>query len=368
MNSKIYQPSQIFDGDTFLEDTAVQVEQGTVQKILPAAEIPAHAEVTKWPDTILAPAYKDLQIYGGNGQIFSLFPSVESLKATYAYSIAGGATAFMATVPTSSPELMAQAIDAVFEYWQQELPGLLGLHLEGPYLNAAKSGAHNERFLQKPKLDEVKKLIERGRGTIKMMTVAPECCPDEVIKYLADQNIVVSAGHSNATYHQACRGFDLGITTCTHLYNAMSGFKHREPGLVGAIFDRDIYASIIADGFHSDSSAVRIADKIMGNRLFFITDAITEAHTDSYQYILKDDRIVTEDGTLAGSCLSMEKAVQKAIEMGVDPAMALKKASLIPAEVIGQANRWGRIAPGYQTDWVLLDHSYRVKRTMLHNN
>lgn len=356
---------RIFDGEKFITQTAIEVEAGTVKALIPVADLPAGEAVEKYPDLTVAPAYKDLQIYGGNGQMFSLFPSVDSLKATYAYSLAGGATAFMATVPTSSTAIMEAAMDAVAAYWQQGLPGLLGLHLEGPYLNALKKGAHLEQFLQQPDLSMVRGLIERGRGTVKMMTLAPECCPDSVIRYLVDQGIVVSAGHSNATYEEARHGFDLGITTCTHLYNAMSPLQHRAPGLVGAAFDSAVYASIIPDGVHVSEAAVRIAAKAMGERLFFITDAITEAETDSYSYIRKDDRYVTENDVLAGSCLTLGTAVQKAIRMGIAPEAALQKATTLPARVLGRGETWGRIAPGYALDWVVLDSAFHVVDTQI---
>src|SRR5690625_3314133 len=211
MKQKVYFPSRFFNGEKFIEDKAILTEDGKVEALLSPMEIPEQAEVISLKGRTIAPAYKELQIYGGNGKMFSLFPSVESLKATYDYSLAGGATAFMATVPTSGMEIMEAAMDAVYDYWQQYLPGLLGLHLEGPYLNPVKKGAHIEKFIEKPDLAKVKKLVERGRGTIKMMTIAPERCPDEVIKYLADQDILLSAGHSNATYEEAKRGFSLGI-------------------------------------------------------------------------------------------------------------------------------------------------------------
>lgn len=362
MHSTFFQPSQIFDGTQFCSSTVIEVAENKVKALIPLNEIPVNTEIIAYPDHTLAPAYKDIQIYGGNGQMFSLFPSVESLKATYDYCLSGGATAFMATVPTSSTAIMEQAMDAVYQYWQLGLPGLLGLHLEGPYLNAQKKGAHVEKFLQTPTPDGVKKLIERGNGTVKMITVAPECCPDEIIRYLLKENIVVSAGHSNATYEEARHGFDLGIATCTHFFNAMSPFQHREPGLVGAIFDSNVHSSIIPDGVHVNEAAVRIAAQMMGDRLFFITDAITEAHDGSYHYIRKPDRYVTEKGILAGSCLTMGTAVQKAIRMGLSPESALKKASLIPASVIGKADRWGKIAAGYAVDWVLLDKDFGVEK------
>lgn len=359
-----YLPKRIFDGNHFRSNCAIEVENNTIKRLIPAPTIPEDKPVKEFPDLTLAPAFKDLQIYGGNDKMFSLHPSVDNLKATYAYSRAGGVTAFMATVPTSGPEIMKKAMNAVNTYWEQGLPGLLGLQLEGPYLNPKKKGAHPERYFQKPKLSDVQKLVEQSQGSLKMMTVAPEICSSAVMRYLTDQDILLSAGHSDATYEEARWGFDQGISMCTHLYNAMSGLHHREPGLVGAAFDSHIYASIIPDGIHVNESAFRIASKIMGDRLFFITDAITEGKTEAYHYIRQDDHIELPDGTLAGSCLTMETAVKKAIQMGISAEDALKKASTIPAKLLDKTHKWGKIAAGYQVDWVLLDDDFNVKNTL----
>jgi N-acetylglucosamine-6-phosphate deacetylase len=365
MSKTAYIAERIFTGEKFIGGHAVIVDGGIVENVIPTGTLPSDINTRQLPHQTLAPAFMDLQIYGGDEGMFSLFPSVESLQATHRYCVRGGATHFMATVATNDPEITYQAISAAREYWAQGLPGLLGLHLEGPYLNAEKKGAHLTRYIKRPVLQEVKDLLSVGEGMIRMMTVAPECCDDEVIRYLMEHGVVVSAGHSNATYDQAMDAFHLGIPTATHLYNAMSPLQHRAPGMVGAIFDGDVFCSIVADGIHVDFAAVRIAKKIMGNRLFLITDAVTEAQTDSYTYIMENNRYVTENGTLAGSCLTMGRAVKNLIiEMGIDPAEALPMASLYPARVIGRDNSLGRIAPGYEVDWVVLDQEYDVQGTI----
>ncbi|MGH2644766.1 MAG: N-acetylglucosamine-6-phosphate deacetylase [Chitinophagaceae bacterium] len=366
MNKVVFIPERIFDGDQFSSGRAVEVVDDKITGIISSNSIPAEVPAKSLPGLLLAPAFIELQIYGGDGQMFSLFPSVKSLTATYEYCVRGGATHFMATVATNSDEIMYKAIDAVNEYWRQGLPGLLGLHLEGPYLNPAKKGAHLTQFIRKPSLREVKSLVEAGKDAFRMMTLAPECCDHEIIRYLIDQHVLVSAGHSNATYEQAMNAFALGIPTATHLYNAMSPFQHRAPGLVGAIFDSNLYSSIVADGIHVDFAAVRVAKKIMGKRLFLITDAVTEARTDSYTYLFNKDRYITENGTLAGSCLTLGKAVKNLIEyVHIEAEEALRMASLYPAQVAGKANQLGKIAPGYQADMVMMDKDFNVKNTII---
>jgi len=355
---------EIFTGAAFIKGYAVEVRDGRISALRPASSVEMDSPIETLKG-VLAPAFIDLQIYGGNGRMFSLEPSVESLTATYQYCAQGGAAHFMATVATNAPAIMETAMDAVSSYWKQGLPGLLGLHLEGPYLNPAKKGAHLPRYLKTPTMEEVKALLRKARGTLKMMTLAPECCEPDIIRYLMDEGVLVSAGHSNASYEQAMEGFRIGIPAATHLYNAMSPLEHRAPGLIGAIFDGTACSSIVADGIHVNFPAVRIAKKILNERLFLITDAVTDAQTDSYTYVRDGDRYVTENGTLAGSTLTLGKAVKNLIDHGIaTPAEALRMASLYPARVAGKDRELGRIAPGYAADWVLLDDAFRVTGTI----
>jgi N-acetylglucosamine-6-phosphate deacetylase len=364
MTSTLYTPGTLFTGEEFLSGYAVEVTSGRVTALIPSDALPGSAEVHPLPG-LLAPAFNDLQVYGGDGRMFSLRPSVVALQATYDYCARGGATRFMATVATNAPGVMEAAMDAVNQYWEEGRPGLLGLHLEGPYLNPVKKGAHLSRYITTPTMEGLAGLTSRAAGTLKMMTLAPECSDADCVRYLIDQGVLVSAGHSNATYEQATAAFRMGIPTATHLYNAMSPLEHRAPGLVGAIFDGTPFASVVADGIHVDFRAIRIAKKIMGERLFLITDAVTEATSDSYTYIREGDRYVREDGTLAGSCLTLALAVRNLVTHGVTtPFEALRMASLYPARVAGLDRELGRIAPGYRADWVTLDEGWNITGTL----
>lgn len=361
MPIKIYTAGQIFTGEKFIEGFAIEVDSGKVRQLISQNEIPNDSDIFSYPDLIIAPAFKDLQINGGDGRMFSIEPTVESLTVIRNYCRSGGVSSFLATVATSSPEIISRAINSVLSYWESGADGLIGLHLEGPYINIKKKGAHAEKFIEVPDIDNVKRLVKEGTGVIKMMTLAPELCSDEVIKYLINSGIILSAGHSNATYEQAMHGFELGIKTCTHLYNAMTPFNHRNPGIVGAIFDSNVFSSIIPDGIHLSEVAFRIANRLLGDRLFFITDAVTESETEYYHYIFKDHYYVNEKGVLSGSALKIGTAIRKAVAMGITREEALKKASTIPSLVIGKGKIWGRIAPGYLVDWVLLDKELNVK-------
>ncbi|RYY19202.1 MAG: N-acetylglucosamine-6-phosphate deacetylase, partial [Chitinophagaceae bacterium] len=283
--------AKIFTGETFEEGKALLTDMGIITEIVEVDSIPGGYAITDLGGYNLAPAFIDLQIYGGNGRMFSDNPDHETLDSTYQYSKSGGASHFMITLATNSIETFLKGIDAVRSYWQQGGQGLLGLHLEGPYINLLKKGAHLEEYIKKPELDELKMLMDKGGDVIKMITVAPEVCSEEIVNYLLQNVAVVSAGHTNATYKQAQAGFGRGITAATHLFNAMTGLQHREPGVVGAIFnDSNVMSSIVCDGIHVDFAAVRIAKKIMAERLFYITDAVAESKVGSYQHIFKNDR------------------------------------------------------------------------------
>lgn len=353
----IYQCGRVFTGETVLENAFVVTENDQVTGVYP--QLPADiddANQVDWSAYAVAPAFIDLQIYGGNGHLFNNEPTADTIRATVEAARAGGCFALQITLSCSSPDTMWRAMDACRDYWQSGGEGLIGLHLEGPYFNPEKRGAHPLEHIRKPDADEIKALLERGRGVVSYITVAPEQFDDTCLDLLLDSGIPVAAGHSNATFTQAARAFDRGIARVTHLFNAMSAFQSREPGLVGATYDRMPWASIIADGIHCDYNALKISKKILGNKLWLITDAVTESTTGDYQFRFTGDRFVNTDGTLSGSALTMWQAVQNVVaHAGIPLEEALRMASTYPAEVIGQGHRWGKIKAGYEARMVVMD-------------
>jgi N-acetylglucosamine-6-phosphate deacetylase len=361
---RAYINTRIFTGDLWLDGYAVVTDQGRIQQVLPQAQIPEEAELTDLKGAILAPAFIDLQIYGGNGRLFPLTPDSATLKATYDYSSAGGAAFFMPTIPTHSSEVIRKSIEAVRQYWEEGGKGVLGLHLEGPFINPEKKGAHLAQYIKQPTAADIDELLAVGKGIIKMMTLAPERCDPALVKQLQAAGVVVSAGHSNADYATAYQSFDDGITTTTHLFNAMSPLQSRAPGMVGAIYDHpSVHASIVADGIHVDFNAVRISKKVMGERLFLITDAVVASTEGDYIYVEEPDRYVNVQGVLAGSRLTMHKAVKNCIsKVGILPEEALRMASTYPAIVAGLSHELGKIAPGYLDTMVVLDTDWELKQ------
>jgi N-acetylglucosamine-6-phosphate deacetylase len=359
---KAYINARVFTGSTFLTGIAVLTDKHTISDIVDTSNLPVAAERIDCQNKILAPAFIDIQIYGGNGKLFSLEQSAETIQSTHEYCLSGGAAHFFITLATNSMEIFYRGIDAVRQYWQQGGKGMPGLHLEGPYLNPLKKGAHLEKYIKKPTVEEVKKLLAYGKDVIKIMTIAPEQCDDGVIELLVSAGIVVSAGHSNASYGQGIAGFSKGITAATHLFNAMSPLQHREPGMVGAVYNHPkVMSSIVPDGIHVDFAALRISKKIMQERLFIITDAVTAATEGGYPHVFKGDRYTMPDGTLSGSALTMMKGVKNLVaEVGIDLEEALRMASLYPAQVVGMDKKYGRIEKGYAVDFVLFDEAFNV--------
>src|SRR5690606_29430246 len=204
------------------------------------------------------------------------------------------------------------------------------LHLEGPYLNPEKRGAHPANLIRKPEKAEIRSLLLRAGTSLRMMTIAPEQFDDELIDLLLRRGIILSAGHSNATFDEAMHGFRKGIQAVTHLFNAMSPFHHRNPGLPGATFQSDTAkASIIADGIHVDYQTLAISKRLLGDRLFLITDAVVAVDTGTYTHVFAGDRYTLPDGTLSGSALTMMQAVANCVlHAGIPLAEALRMASL----------------------------------------
>lgn len=360
-NSFAVTAGRIFTGEDFLTQHAVIIEGNIIKDIIPDSTIPGNIEKKNFPSALLTPAFIDLQIYGAYGKLLSVYPEADALYKLNDYCRSGGAAFCMPTVATNATAVFHQCIDAIRDYWNKGGEGILGLHVEGPWINAAKKGAHIESFIHSPSLQEVKDLLNYGKDVIKIITLAPEVCSKEVIEYILSQGIVVSAGHSNATYKQANEGFSYGIPVATHLYNAMSPLQHREPGLLGAIFDsNNIKASIIPDGHHLDFAAFRIAKQVMKERLYVITDAVTETNSGYYQHMKVGDKYESM-GILSGSALTMNKAVQNLVKYcNVDAGEALRMCSLYPAEVMNMHHSIGKIKTGYKAAIAVLTEQFDV--------
>ena len=357
-----YTNTTIFTGEHFLEGHSVLVQNGRIAGLEPDVAIPGEAERLDLQGALLAPAFIDLQINGGDGMLFAEHPSVEALEAIWQECLKGGTTCFLPTVVTNEMAVIHQAIEAVRDYWKKDGPGVVGLHVEGPYLNPAKRGAHHLEFIKEPTVSEVEALLDAGKGVIKKITLAPEVCSEEILQLILDAGIILSAGHSDATYEQGMQAFKNGVKMATHLFNAMSGLHHRAPGLVGAVYDSGAMASIIADGFHVDYPVIRISKKIMGERLFLVTDVVAENQMGHYLHQFDGEKFTLPDGTFSGAALTMLQSVRNCVEKaGISLEEALRMASLYPARVLSMEEEYGKIHPGYRADLVAIGAGYRLQ-------
>lgn len=359
-----YTAEKIFTGREWLEGYVVLVEDTVIADVVPQAEVAKDVEIKRLEGK-LVPGLIDVQVYGAGGKLLSVYPEAATLRTMYEVFVAEGTVLFQPTVATNTMPVFRKCIDAVRDYWNKGGKGVHGLHLEGPWLNAEKRGAHIKEWIHAPDASEVEEILEYGKGVVTMVTLAPEICSNEIISKIQSYGIIVAAGHSNTSYERAVSSFDKGIATVTHLYNAMSPLQHRAPGLAGAVLNHNrVRASIIPDGHHVDFPAISIAKKIMGSRLFAITDAVTETTEGPYQHYLAGDKYES-GGILSGSAISMYRAYRNLVQKaGVDQAEALRMCSLYPAEVLGIAATYGRIAPGYSAQMTLIDES-RDKATAI---
>jgi N-acetylglucosamine-6-phosphate deacetylase len=353
----------IFTGSEEIKDKAILIENGKIKALVNASSIPQKAEITDHSGNYIAPGLLDLQIYGGGGYLFSNKPSAEALKSIADALVKTGTTGFMLTLATNSMEVFREAIHVVKS---NPHAALLGLHLEGPYINPIKKGAHIEQYIKVPQIEEVQALLDEAEGVVKMITLAPEITNSSIIRLLLDNGIIISAGHSNATYEEGVKGFVNGIQTATHLFNAMSPLHHRDTGLPGAVFQTpSVFASIIADGIHVDYQTLSISKKLLKQRLFLITDAVEENLEGAYVHVKQKDRFCLPDGTLSGSNLTLLTAVKNCVQhAAINLEEALRMATLYPAQLINAKER-GRIEEGTPADLVVFDKDFAVQEVYL---
>ncbi len=324
-------------------------------------------------DGIVVPGFVELQINAGFGHDLTFEPESVTMLAEKLPST--GVTAFLATLITSPLEEYPQKLRTLAGA-ALEAKGavVLGTHLEGPYLNPASKGAHDPLLMREPNMDELPMLL--GDGFTRLMTLAPELPgAHELIAELCRRGIVVSMGHSAATYEQAVEAMNRGVSYGTHLFNAMPAFHHRKPGLIGALLTHPIPIGMIVDGLHLHPETVRLVYQVKGSAgITLVTDAMAALGMPPGRYVLGNQEVTVRpdgsarlaDGTLAGSTLSMNRAVWNMVRFsGCTLAQAVEMASLTPAKVLGLESRKGRIAPGYDADLTVLGSSGEVLATVV---
>lgn len=359
---------QLFDGETLHTDLSVLVRGETIADVI---EGKAHGcpLVALPQETILAPGFIDCQVNGGGGILFNDDPSKQTIATIATAHRRFGVTSFLPTLISDRREKMREAIAAVGAAITQGQASVLGIHLEGPFLNPARKGVHPAAHIVPADKNDIALLSSLQNG-VTLVTLAPEKAPSGFIKTLASNGAIVSAGHTDGTAAQIEAALKEGVRGFTHLYNAMSQMQPRAPGAVGAcLADNDSFASIIADGHHVSIEALRVALKAKtARKLFLVSDAMASLGAQIKNFKLfgeeifvEEGRLATASGTLAGAQIDMASAVRFMIEKaGASIGEALAMASATPADFLKLEQKLGRIAPGLRADFTALDDNLHV--------
>jgi N-acetylglucosamine-6-phosphate deacetylase len=373
MASALVKGRVLLDGH-FALGKAVLIESGRISAVVDEATVPAGVERDDLGGGLLVPGFIDTQVNGGGGVLFNDAPTVETIRTIGRAHRNFGTTGFLPTLISDDLHVIHSGIEAVEAAIAEGVPGVLGIHIEGPFLNEHRKGIHDA--------DKIRSLDEEGYAVLTSMkrgrtlvTVAPECTTPEMIARLVAAGVIVSAGHSNGKYAEVAAAIDAGLSGVTHLFNAMSPLDAREPGVVGAALESDsTWCGIIVDGQHVSPATMRIALRCKPHEKFMlVTDAMPTVGSNSKTFVLQGKPILARDGgcfdqsgRLAGSDLDMAWAVRNAIEWLELPAeRAFAMASAAPAAFLRLDGELGTIAPGHRADLALLDNSLVVQQTWI---
>ncbi|AUM73899.1 N-acetylglucosamine-6-phosphate deacetylase [Paracoccus jeotgali] len=353
---------QLYDGFSadLAADQVIEIDGGRIARLRPATAADARDGVPEYE--LIAPGFIDIQINGAGDAQFNFDPSVEALRRMAAGARQGGTAHIMPTFITAPNRDYAAAIEAVEAARAQHLPGILGLHLEGPFLSPARPGIHDATAIRRLDPDDIERLA-RAQVGVMLLTLAPEELPDGVLPQLSEAGIRVFAGHTAADADQIAQAEAQGLVGVTHLFNAMSQLTGREPGVVGAtLASRGLFAGIIADGHHVDWRNVGIATRLMPDRLCLVTDAMltlagerTGFELHGVEITLCDGRLTNAEGRLAGAHVSMIESLRNLLaHTDLDLPAALKMTSANPARALGLGERLGTLRPGSDATFTCL--------------
>jgi N-acetylglucosamine-6-phosphate deacetylase len=365
--------ARVFDGTRLIDGQAVVIDGDTIVAVTPERDIPA-TTARRRIEGLLAPGFIDCQVNGGGGVLFNDEATVAGVAAIGRAHRRFGTTGFLPTLITDERHRMHDALRATETAIAAKVPGVLGVHLEGPFLNPERKGIHDSRFMRAIDDEDIARIMAAHAGRI-LMTIAPEKVSTQTIARLAAAGIVLSAGHTTASFETIRAARDAGLTGFTHLFNAMPPLAGRHPGPVGAALDDpECWCGLIVDLHHVSAASLRVAIAAKGwERMMLVTDAMPSVGWDKSTFTLlgrivsrKDGKLTTEDGTLAGSDLDMASAVRNSVAvLGLPLEAALHMASRAPAEFMGLGRKLGRIAPGYRASLVLLDENLGAAETWI---
>ncbi|HCM47103.1 MAG TPA: N-acetylglucosamine-6-phosphate deacetylase [Colwellia sp.] len=371
MTQTRFHAQRLFDGQAFLDDQVLTIVDGKITGI--DQDI---SKVDVVATGLVVPGYIDLQVNGGGGILFNDSPSVDNLKLIMAAHARFGTTAMMPTLITDTFEVMQQAADAIAQAISEGVPGIVGVHFEGPHLSVEKKGTHCADYIRPLSTDEWQILSRQDIGQV-IVTLAPETVSNDDVTRMVELGIKVCLGHTNADYQTSQKAIDAGASGFTHLFNAMSPLQGREPGVVGAaLLNNNTSCGLIVDGFHVDYASCKLAIQAKPQgKIFLVTDAMPPVGTDQTQFALYDRTVYVDNGKLtsttgelAGSSLDMASAVKNTHqELDIELGEAIRMASLYPAEYLYQNQTVirGELNQGKQADMVVLNDDLSVKETWI---
>lgn len=354
---------------------AVLVDDGTISGLaLPSDPRVRAAQRHDLGGRTLLPGFIDCQVNGGGGVLFNDAPTVDTIRRIGEAHARFGTTGFLPTLISDDADVMAKAIDAVNAAVEQGVPGVLGIHLEGPFIAPERKGVHDPAKFRIAGADDIA-MVARRHGGVTLLTLAPERTSPEVLAQLVSNGVIVAAGHTAADYDTTRNALAHGVRGFTHLFNAMTPFTSREPGVVGAALeDTGSWCGLIVDGHHVHPASLRVAIAAKAReRMMLVTDAMPPVGSDNPSFVLKGETITvhdgavrTADGTIAGSALDMASAVRNTVHMvGVPYDEAARMASTYPAAFLGLGATHGHIAAGYRADFVVMDDAQHVVETWI---
>ncbi len=372
MNRYAITSTKIFDGEQFLSNKAIIINNNQIEDIVDLEEINS-IDIIDYKNNIIAPAFIDLQLNGCGGVLFNDNISTSTLEIMHKTNLKFGTTSFLPTLITTSEDEIRKAVEVVAFFYEKYPHNIIGIHIEGPYISKIKKGIHNPVYMKEISDEMVNFIIESVKKVPIKITIAPEENSIDKIEQLVKGGVRVSIGHSNANYQTAKKGINAGISLATHLFNAMSAFEGRNPGVVGAVLDSPtVYSGIIVDGHHVDFNSIALVKEIKKDKLFIVTDATTPMGTNMKQFqfadqtiYVKNDTCVNENGTLAGAKIDMMSSLVNAISYAnISMKESLKMVSLYPARAIGLDTYLGRISKGYIANIVIFNADFKIISTI----
>ncbi len=372
MSLKAISAKRIFDGHSFHFDSALIWHGDRIVSIVAHSDLPEHIDLDHFPDCTITPGFIDLQVNGGGGVMFNQQTDISGVETICAAHRKHGTAYLLPTLVSDTRDKMDQALHTIQAAISKNTTGILGIHLEGPWLNPVKRGAHFDKFLYSPEVCELEQMPWLTNGKV-LITLAPECVDTEAIKWLSDCGIVVSCGHSNAAQQQLRDSVGY-IHGYTHLFNAMSPLTGREPGVVGTAFNSDnAWCSIIADGVHVASNNVLLAQKIKPKgKLLVVTDAMATLGDDRGYFTLGDEtiyvdgkKLVNGEGNLVGAHIGLDESLANLIQWGIDESEAIKMISTYPAHAIHLDHTIGYLKPEFSASATILDENYQTQSVLV---